>query len=428
MFVAREQHLKTEARDLATRSWLIPESFYDEWLEAFAKRYAPRKVADADLQERSQELKGTFKSVLASQESQSIEALEARMRACEGDVYKLRDTLLAAVKDLSSPRQKLGMGGGAPLTEEAIEALKKARQIRLRDIVMRCLKGIWTSGVGGEVLRLAIENVRHMIHHFELKADDICTARQGLQWSQLKDLMEEIEEAQPLPLQDEEDPTSGSQKTSGSRRSRAIEGKGTKTLLEVALGEMQGHATTQEIFEWVESHPELTAEHSRMRVNQGVNKVNGKDVPVWHTTIRTVLSKFFDGARIKGRDYVWHAKGEPPAGLRPAPQAIADAESKAIGQRRPRKEAPTKRRSADGGSKGTTSETPAAPDLGKRKRVGTPGNQNDGDGSSLEKKRSRKAAPAKIKQKADDPLALMLDQAIESARRCQEVSGAVSSE
>jgi hypothetical protein len=205
MFVAREQHLKSEAETLATTSWLIPPTFYQEWLQEFVKRYAPvrEQTVDETLETRALELRDALQSVLKNPEKASVEALEACIRECAGDVYKLRDTLLSAVKNLRAPRRYLRRGDGRPMTQEAILALQDQRQVRLRDVVRVCLEKIHATDTGGEVLRIAMDSVRHMIDRFERIEDDISTAMKGDQWHQLKELMGEIEDKALPALEDE---------------------------------------------------------------------------------------------------------------------------------------------------------------------------------------------------------------------------------
>merc|ERR1719162_384705 len=71
--------------------------------------------------------------------------------------------------------------------------MKLQRQVRLRNVVLACLRGIYASGVGGEVLRIATESAKNMIERFEDRQDEVCTARQGHQWHELKVLLDEIE-------------------------------------------------------------------------------------------------------------------------------------------------------------------------------------------------------------------------------------------
>lgn len=327
MFVVREQHLKAQASDLATNNWLIPASFYSEWLEEYIRRYAPmREDVDLEtLEARTAHLRRELKDVFRKPDKASVESLEATLRDCNGDVYRLRDTLLAAVKNLMSPRRFLGKGGGKPLTQEAILALKMQRQTRLRDVVMACLNEIRASGVGGEVLRIALDSVKNLIKQFEQKEDDVCTAMKGEQWQKLKELCGNIA-GEALPLEDE-----GAEEARSSRKVVKMEGKGTKSLIELALTELGGQATSQEIFNWVESHPDITAEYSRIRVNQNTRhertkgkdgKEPGKIMKVWHGTVRAVLSNHYEGSRIRGRGFVWYRKGEQPQGVA---EAIADA-------------------------------------------------------------------------------------------------------
>jgi hypothetical protein len=453
MFVVREVHLKPDARQQAVQSWLIPESFYDEWLDAFVKAYAPQRSAeDIELDERLRELEDTFKSFLASKEGQEVQALEDILRSCGGDVYKLRDTLLKAVKELCSPKRVLGLHTGNAMTEEAKLALMDARQMRLRSVVMACLKGIWRSGVGGEVLRMATDNVVRMIQRFEERADDVCTAKTGSQWHDLKELLLEIrpdEETQHDEIEGGSSGSEGGAEAASKKKRRVdtpIEGKGTKTLIEAALLDLGGQATTAEIFQWVESHPEVTARHSRIHLNMNTSKAvnrQGKTLPVWQNTMRSILCHRFEGTRIKGRGIVWHRKGEAPEGLVQAaltdePQErkvgsrlhkrhnadgdgatdkVAEGKKRAV-RKRPAAQAALADASAPGSAVADPVEQQAV--RGKLKRDVNRSSTIAADrGIAVEgvaPKRPRKSKAISSEPSASDPLALLLDEAIDSAK------------
>merc|ERR1719401_892146 len=106
------------------------------------------------------------------------------------------------------------------MTQEEIEKLKQRRQARLRDVVFSCLQGIWLSGVGGEVLQVAMDQVHRLISRFEDKADDVREAMDGTSWQKLKGLVTEIEGELPEAV--------------ARRKEIEIEGRGTKILVEKA--------------------------------------------------------------------------------------------------------------------------------------------------------------------------------------------------
>lgn len=427
MFIAREQHLKANARTIATNNWLIPSSFYDEWVDAYTKKYAPVKfeLSEEFLESRTKNLRTVLKDILKSPQKASVEALEACLRDCHGDVYKLRDTLLAAVKNLMSPRRILGKGGGKPLSEEAILALKMQRQVRLREVVMACLNEIHASGVGGEVLNIAMNSVRNLIEKFENRADDVCTAVKGDQWYKLKELMGNIN-GRPLALENGGDEEAGGSAQS-SRTSAKHEGKGTKALVEMALTEFGGQATTQQIFEWVESHPDITSEYSSIRVNQNmrVNKRtkdpdNAKAIPVWHGTIRSVLSCHFSGGRIKGRGFLWYRKGEKPEGqveaIADAPQiqALLDAPQnvESEGSQLPsQKERSAKKKAAPKRCKNKVADGIEGSGPKRRRKS----EATTTDDCVVQTRRPRKAKVALPPLLDDDPLLCAIDAAVEAA-------------
>merc|ERR1719507_2258916 len=117
------------------------------------------------------------------------------------------------------------------MTPEAIEELKLKRQHRLRDVICECLEGIWRSGVGGEVLKVAMDTVHRLIQRFEAKTlDDVNTAISGDHWVKLKKLVTEIDGELPEPRI--------------CRSKVPLEGRGTKRLLETALEALGGSATS----------------------------------------------------------------------------------------------------------------------------------------------------------------------------------------
>lgn len=321
MFVSRGEHLKPEARDIAMNNWLIPTAFYDKWIEAFVANYG-RTYETADLQERSSELEGTCRGILASKAN--VAALEAKLATSGKDVFQLRDTLLAAAKDLSGPRRITGQHCGTPMPPEAIEALKLQRQIRLRNVVLACLRGIYASGVGGEVLRIATESAKNMIERFEARQDEVCTARQGHQWHEMKVLLDEIENthrakaglpaltngasSEPLPALTDGADDAEKNKAQITKR----EGKGTKFLLDKALGELGGEASSRDLISWVEANPDFTEAHTSIRINRNLSKRGNGEIPIWHRTLMSVLSCHFTGARRNSKGFVWRSRNTEP--------------------------------------------------------------------------------------------------------------------
>jgi len=312
MFVSRSAHKKPDARQAAAKAWLIREDFYDEWVEEYARRYAPAEVPaleDEEAPGKNREFLKVFEDVL--KKKPEVDRLEKNVQESKGDVFMLRDALLAAVKELRSPKRRLGLQGENKMSPEAIEALKFRRQERLREVVRECLEGIWRSGVGGELLKVAMDHVHVLIERFEEKADDVRNSTAGPCWHKLKNLVSEIEDELP--------------ETRSQKAKAEIEGRNTKQLVQRALEDLGGKASTQEIFGWIEEHPEVLEEHGNLKINKrvsGEKSVKGKEVRVWHNTVRGVLSVNFQKSTRKRQDgvYVWTAKGAAD----PEPAALQD--------------------------------------------------------------------------------------------------------
>ncbi|CAJ1364071.1 unnamed protein product [Effrenium voratum] len=163
-FIRRREHLKKDCRDLAVNRWLIRGDFFDEFLKEYAEQYAPgdESVDEAALSEQAGQMVEACKDIMVEPKSRKkVEELEVVAKST--DVYELRDTLLAAVKDLTTPRRRLGVHTNNVMPDSAKEFLKKQNQMRLRKVVLQCLKGIWESGVGGEVLQMALDTVKTRI-------------------------------------------------------------------------------------------------------------------------------------------------------------------------------------------------------------------------------------------------------------------------
>jgi len=307
MFVTRALHKKPEARRHALEDWLIRESIYDEFVDEFVRRYAS---AQGDVQPIADGLTGPLDVIkdfqIILRRKPVIEELETKVQQSKGDVYVLRDALLAAVKELSTPRRKLGLHGDLKMTEDALAELKKKRQLRLRSVVLECLEGIWRSGVGGEVLKAAMDQVHQLIDRFESRADDVRLASAGSSWQKLKKLVGEIEEERP-------------ETRPARKRVTEVEGKNTKTLVEKALADMGGRAATFEILDWIDKHPEVFEENP-VKINQKDTKRVGRCTKVWHNTVRNVLTIHFRKSLRKRPDghYTWAAKSAVDEEVLPA--------------------------------------------------------------------------------------------------------------
>mmetsp|Transcript_116945 Transcript_116945/g.330912 ORF Transcript_116945/g.330912 Transcript_116945/m.330912 type:complete len:458 (-) Transcript_116945:72-1445(-) len=295
MFVMRNEHLKPDAQERAFKEWLIRKEFFDEWVEEFAKRYA------APLEEKEDDPNAhdlvEFESVFAARKAMAqVEKIEQVVVEAQGDVYMLRDALLAAVKDMSAPRRKLGLHGANAMTPEAIEALKYSRQKRLREVVFACLDQIWKSNVGGEVLRMALNEVHRLVTKYEDKDDDVRNAKSGDSWHKLKVLADTIET-----------------EIGGTRRRQDFDtvGKGHKQLAEKAIVALGGSGSTEEIFRWIKENPSVADECAGIKLNKRPRALSAtRTVEVWQETVRTYLSKNCDKAKrkIDGK-FVYCVKG-----------------------------------------------------------------------------------------------------------------------
>jgi len=308
MFVTRGEHLRPTARENAIRNWLIREKFYDEWVGEFAKRYGPppakRAPTDAELNAQLAEFIEEYGGVLGKKPAKigkpHVDNYEETLRQAGSDVHKLRDILLSAMKELRAPKRKgSDQGGLSKMTPEAIAELQMLRQQRLKDVVFACLQGIWASKIGGELLRASLEEVGSLIAKFESKAEDVRDAQAGNSWHKLKALVVDIGEQLPEEMRP---------KKPGYCVSH--EGRGTKTLVELALVEMGGRASTQDIIAWIEDHPQVAEEHSGIKINRRVkNNLKGRQCKVWHTTLRSVLSNYFKkSTKRQNGAYQWSVK------------------------------------------------------------------------------------------------------------------------
>jgi len=103
-----------------------------------------------------------------------------------GDQRELRAVLRRIVAALAVPRGALAMSSesGLPLDEAAQERLQQALQSRLRNLALRCLRGLDLEDPRSAP---ALLRLQELILSFECqKSTDVSTARGGRQWQQLK--------------------------------------------------------------------------------------------------------------------------------------------------------------------------------------------------------------------------------------------------
>lgn len=278
----------------------------------------------------------------------SVDTLEQQLEEAEGNVYTLRDALLAATKDLLSPKRRLGIGSANKLDQSQIDTLRQMRQVRLRDIIYRCLAGIRASGVGEEVTKVAVAEVCKMIVRFEMRAEeDVGAAHRGEQWHKLKELVSEMGGDEMI-----DDLAHGTEPGECSNRTKP-EGRGTKQVIEQAITASGGIATTKQIFTWVENNLELLDPDDRkMKLNTQTSKKSApeKEFPVWKVTIPGSLTKNFERSKMPCMEgqYGWRIPRAAAAAL--ADEAgEGEAEDEAEGEnwfeagarrKKPRLEAP----------------------------------------------------------------------------------------
>eukprot|EP00439_Symbiodinium_sp_Y106_P039681 s534_g4.t2 len=172
-FILRRVHLKEDFRDAALKRWLIREDFFDEFFPEYVKQYGVPGSSHSEAEsERLEQLAEECKDILVPSMHSRKKVTDLEAVATSTDVYQLRDTLLVAVKDLTTPRRFLGLASNSLMSDKAKETLALAEQRRLRKVVFQCLKGIWESGVGGEVLKMAMDAVRSRIERFKSKAGE----------------------------------------------------------------------------------------------------------------------------------------------------------------------------------------------------------------------------------------------------------------
>eukprot|EP00440_Ansanella_granifera_P006201 gb/GFBE01006725.1/.p1 GENE.gb/GFBE01006725.1/~~gb/GFBE01006725.1/.p1 ORF type:complete len:530 (+),score=113.99 gb/GFBE01006725.1/:1-1590(+) len=325
-FVLRKEHLKEGHRDLAVNRWLIRGSFFDEWLQEYVQQYASEGSMASEsesLAEIKEEMADACKDALVAKEpKKKVEELESSA-ATKGDVYALRDTLLEAVKELSVPRRRLGGNTGIVMNDACKELLKQREQTRLRQVVYKCLKGIWESGIGGEVLTMALDSVRTRIQRFKVKAGedaDVIEAMAGHEWAHLEDLVGVIEDK----LTEE---NGGVAPGNGRQLLGPIEGRRTRLVIERALSELGGRGSSREVIEWIEANPQQLEQLREAKLNRNVR--DGQKRPVWHSTVVSTLGHFRKAKRQPGQVQIYMlpdaVEPEPPA---EAPRPIQDAPAK----------------------------------------------------------------------------------------------------
>jgi len=170
-------------------------------------------------------------------------------------------------------------------------------QVRIRTVVFKCLKGIWDSGVGGEVLAIALDAVKTRIDRFKTlsgEGADIIEAMAGQQWAQLEDLICDIDSH----LREEGIGSGGSRQNLGP-----AEGRRTKLVVERALKALGGRGTSRSVIEWIEQHPAELEQMRDARLNKNVR--DGKKAPVWQSTVAKGLSLFKKAKRQAGQLQVY---------------------------------------------------------------------------------------------------------------------------
>merc|ERR1711956_126967 len=117
----------------------------------------------------------------------------------------------------------------------------------------------------------------------------------GNSWHKLKALVVDIGEQLPEEMRPKKPGYSVSH-----------EGRGTKTLVELALVEMWGRASSQDIIAWIEDHPQVAK--------------------VWHTTLRSVLARYFKrSTKRQNGAYQWSVKKAQQARVDAEAVPLADA-------------------------------------------------------------------------------------------------------
>jgi len=219
--------------------------------------------------------------------------LEADLVSANDDVFKLRDVLLQACRILHKPRCTRG-GSGDTMTEENKLKLKENSQGRLRVLIIACLEKLWQSDCGEELLRLALDKVQALVTEFETKESaDVDGAIAGQQWVRLKDLADKIE---------------GKLGPRAKCEGRSVkhDSAGIIKVCELAITALGGRATTAQIREWIESHPETIAEHPEIKLNaepSASNRCLSRGTK-WMVSVSGRLTDNFKSIK-EGRLLVW---------------------------------------------------------------------------------------------------------------------------
>lgn len=308
-FILRRVHLKQDFRDAALKRWLIREDFFDEFFPEYVKQYGVPGSSQSEAEsERLEQLAEECKDILVPSTHPKKKVTDLEAVSTSTDVYQLRDTLLVAVKDLTTPRRFLGLASNCLMSDKAKEALALAEQRRLRKVVFQCLKGIWESGVGGEVLKMAMDAVRSRIERFKSKAgesSDVIQAMAGQEWAQLEDLVQTIDE----------------QEQAGGHRGPLgpVEGRRTKIVIDRALDALGGQGTLREVIEWTEKNPKELEELREAKLNRNIR--DGRRKPVWHSTVGSTIATFRKVPRAGPPTRYLSSKAPEPE----EPMAIQDA-------------------------------------------------------------------------------------------------------
>lgn len=402
-FILKREHLKEDQRELAVKRWLIREDFFDEFFQEYLEHYAQagevESIEDSELEEKAHQLVEACKDIMVSSKgNQKVEDLERVSKSNDADVYALRDTLLQAVKELSTPRRRLGVDTKHLMDDDAKDLLKKKEQSRLRQVVFNCLKGIWESGIGGEVLKIALDSVKSRIDRFKAKGgEDLIQAMAGQEWAQLEDLIQVIEEKENIGVRQVLGP---------------IEGRRTKLVIGAALESLGGKGTSRQVIEWIEQHPEELEKLREVKLNKHVR--DGHRRPVWHSTVTSSMHHFRKVTR-PGQPVLYLAENaEMPEEL----PAIQDAAPKPRASRAKRpaekaeKAAPEKPKAKPKRARKAKTVAPAAePPVEPVEPAAEPPVQPPGPPRAPE----ASAPSAKRAKKNDDPLSSALDAALAAA-------------
>mmetsp|Transcript_20090 Transcript_20090/g.47248 ORF Transcript_20090/g.47248 Transcript_20090/m.47248 type:complete len:470 (-) Transcript_20090:141-1550(-) len=355
-FILRRVHLKEDFRDAALKRWLIREDFFDEFFPEYVKQYGVPGSSHSEAEsERLEQLAEECKDILVPSMHSRKKVTDLEAVATSTDVYQLRDTLLVAVKDLTTPRRFLGLASNSLMSDKAKETLALAEQRRLRKVVFQCLKGIWESGVGGEVLKMAMDAVRSRIERFKSKAgesSDVIQAMAGQEWAQLEDLVQTI---------DEQDQAGGHRGPLGP-----VEGRRTKVVIDRALDALGGQGTLREVIEWIEKNPKELEELREAKLNRNIR--DGRRKPVWHSTVGSTIAAFRKVPRAGPPTRYLSSKAPEPE----EPMAIQDAPAAKARSKRV-----AKKQLAEGGDDSAAQSAPKPKRIRKAKAQAAPAESSE---------------------------------------------------